>query len=74
MDTNQAVTMVEGLISQATAIRDSQQALIDGYNVILGLLQGTLKTELNSLTPDQVASLTTSQATLSSEQAVLPAE
>lgn len=71
MDTNQAITMIEGLITQATVTRDAQQALIDGYNVILGILQGTLKTQLDSVTLEQLSTL---KASLMPAAEIAPAE
>ena len=56
MDTNQALNILQGQVEISTGIVNVQQNLIDALNLAITQLQGTLQTQLTSLTPDQLAS------------------
>lgn len=57
MDTNDAIAMIQGLMKNAQDSLTATQAQLDGFTVILGILQGTLQTELTKLTPDEITAL-----------------
>lgn len=57
MDTNAAIDLVQGLIKNCTDAVTANQAEIDGLTVVLNILQGTLATQLQSITPEQLAAI-----------------
>ena len=56
-DTNQAITVLQGRVAFLTASISAQQQELDADNLSISQLQGTLQTQLNTLTDDQIAAL-----------------
>ena len=56
MDTNTAILLLQGRVTLLTSLINASQQELDADNLAISQLQGTLKTQLTSLTPDQLAS------------------
>jgi len=57
MDTNQAILVLQGRVAILTASISAQQQELDVDNLAISQLQGTLKTQLDNLTDEQIAVL-----------------
>ena len=57
MDTNQAILVLQGRVAILTASISAQQQELDADNLAISQLQGTLQTQLDNLTDNQIANL-----------------
>lgn len=57
MDTNTAISTLQSLLQTVQSNRIGFQAQEDALTLAISQLQGTLKTQLDELTPEQVTEL-----------------